>query len=161
MIHKPSLELYVKERILYIVYLYMYMNNVSFVLFCLSQILDTSVSLGKGQKRKAGQLNKSITIGSSAILYTQNTVSAGTLKRFHDFQPTTDRELHWLNHVWWQRKQWGGGGLSGRCNIIYKQGRLLQEAFPESIRNVYCCTIQRMHACVYNYSTSTVSSLPL
>ncbi|KAK0145743.1 Formin-binding protein 4 [Merluccius polli] len=44
-----------------------------------AKILDTSVSLGKGQKRKAGQLNKAITIGSSAILYTQNTVSAASV----------------------------------------------------------------------------------
>ncbi|XP_029379388.1 formin-binding protein 4 [Echeneis naucrates] len=36
---------------------------------------ETSGSLGKGQKRKAGQLNKAITIGSSPILYTQPAAS--------------------------------------------------------------------------------------
>lgn len=34
-------------------------------------------SLGKGQKRKAGQMNKAITIGSNPILYTQPAASAG------------------------------------------------------------------------------------
>ena len=53
----------------------------SFASVCLSQALDSSASLGKGQKRKAGQLHKAITIGSSAILYTQNTVSAGRKKK--------------------------------------------------------------------------------
>uniref|UniRef100_UPI0037E724E4 formin-binding protein 4 isoform X2 n=1 Tax=Semicossyphus pulcher TaxID=241346 RepID=UPI0037E724E4 len=41
------------------------------------KIVETS--LGKGQKRKAGQLNKTITIGSSPILYTQPAVSAAPL----------------------------------------------------------------------------------
>ncbi|KAM6961180.1 LOW QUALITY PROTEIN: formin-binding protein 4 [Aplochiton taeniatus] len=38
-----------------------------------TKVVESSTSLGKGQKRKAtgGQLTKSITIGSSAILYTQ------------------------------------------------------------------------------------------
>lgn len=41
------------------------------------KMVDPSGSLGKGQKRKAGQLGKTITIGSSPILYTQPAVSAG------------------------------------------------------------------------------------
>ncbi|XP_041651947.1 formin-binding protein 4 isoform X2 [Cheilinus undulatus] len=36
-------------------------------------------SLGKGQKRKVSQMNKTITIGSSPILYTQSAVSAAPL----------------------------------------------------------------------------------
>ncbi|XP_061628423.1 formin-binding protein 4 isoform X1 [Phyllopteryx taeniolatus] len=39
------------------------------------QVLDSSGPLGKGQKRKAGQLNKAI-IGSSPILYTQHVATA-------------------------------------------------------------------------------------
>ncbi|XP_061678425.1 formin-binding protein 4 isoform X2 [Syngnathoides biaculeatus] len=39
------------------------------------QVLESSGSLGKGQKRKAGQLNKAI-IGSSPILYTQHVATA-------------------------------------------------------------------------------------
>ncbi|CAN9498774.1 unnamed protein product [Ophioblennius macclurei] len=39
------------------------------------KVIETS--LGKGQKRKASQLGKTITIGSSPILYTQTAVSAG------------------------------------------------------------------------------------
>ncbi|KAM8751896.1 formin-binding protein 4 [Acanthopagrus schlegelii] len=35
------------------------------------KIVESSSTLGKSQKRKAGQLNKAITIGSSPILYTQ------------------------------------------------------------------------------------------
>ncbi|XP_070686590.1 formin-binding protein 4 isoform X2 [Pempheris klunzingeri] len=35
------------------------------------KIVESSAPLGKGQKRKASQLNKAITIGSSPILYTQ------------------------------------------------------------------------------------------
>lgn len=38
-----------------------------------------SAPLAKGQKRKASQLNKTITIGSSPILYTQPAVSAAPL----------------------------------------------------------------------------------
>lgn len=43
------------------------------------KIVESSVPLGKGQKRKAGQLNKAITIGSSPILYTQPAASAAPL----------------------------------------------------------------------------------
>ncbi|KAM4618871.1 formin-binding protein 4 [Polymixia lowei] len=41
-----------------------------------TKVLESSNPLGKGQKRKAGQLTKAITIGSSAILYTQHAASA-------------------------------------------------------------------------------------
>ncbi|XP_029991759.1 formin-binding protein 4 isoform X3 [Sphaeramia orbicularis] len=41
-----------------------------------TKIGESSGPLGKGQKRKAGQMNKTITIGSSPILYTQPAVSA-------------------------------------------------------------------------------------
>ncbi|XP_045898941.1 formin-binding protein 4 isoform X1 [Micropterus dolomieu] len=41
------------------------------------KIVESSGSLGKGQKRKISQLNKAITIGSSPILYTQPAASAG------------------------------------------------------------------------------------
>ncbi|KAJ3596587.1 hypothetical protein NHX12_002992 [Muraenolepis orangiensis] len=44
-----------------------------------TRVHDSSVSTGRGQKRKASQLNKSITIGSGAILYTQNPVSAASV----------------------------------------------------------------------------------
>lgn len=43
----------------------------------LEQVVESTGSLGKGQKRKASQLNKAITIGSSPILYTQPVASAG------------------------------------------------------------------------------------
>lgn len=43
------------------------------------KITETLGSLGKGQKRKASQLSKAITIGSSPILYTQPAVSAAPL----------------------------------------------------------------------------------
>ncbi|XP_018519625.1 formin-binding protein 4 isoform X1 [Lates calcarifer] len=43
------------------------------------KIAESSGPLGKGQKRKAGQLNKAITIGSSPILYTQPAASAAPL----------------------------------------------------------------------------------
>ncbi|XP_071360170.1 formin-binding protein 4 isoform X2 [Trachinotus anak] len=43
------------------------------------KIVETSGPLGKGQKRKAGQMNKAITIGSSPILYTQPAASAAPL----------------------------------------------------------------------------------
>ncbi|KAL6107086.1 fnbp4 [Pungitius sinensis] len=43
------------------------------------KIVESSVPLGRGQKRKAGQLSKSITIGSGAILYTQPAFSAAPL----------------------------------------------------------------------------------
>lgn len=43
------------------------------------KIVESSSSLGKGQKRKASQLSKTITIGSSPIIYTQPTVSAAPL----------------------------------------------------------------------------------
>ncbi|XP_061891841.1 formin-binding protein 4 [Entelurus aequoreus] len=42
------------------------------------QVLESSAPLGKGQKRKAGQLNKAI-IGSSPILYTQSIATAATV----------------------------------------------------------------------------------
>lgn len=42
----------------------------------LTQIVESSSTLGKSQKRKAGQLNKAITIGSSPILYTQPAAAA-------------------------------------------------------------------------------------
>lgn len=45
--------------------------------FSFKQIVEASGPLGKGQKRKASQLSKTITIGSSPILYTQPTASAG------------------------------------------------------------------------------------
>lgn len=41
-----------------------------------TKIGESSGPLGKGQKRKAGQMNKTITIGSSPILYTQPPASA-------------------------------------------------------------------------------------
>ncbi|XP_071182463.1 formin-binding protein 4-like [Salvelinus alpinus] len=43
------------------------------------KVVESTASLGKGQKRKAsgaGQLTKAVTIGSSAILYTQTTATA-------------------------------------------------------------------------------------
>ncbi|KAM3609121.1 uncharacterized protein V6R79_009953 [Siganus canaliculatus] len=43
------------------------------------KVAESSGPLGKGQKRKASQLNKAITIGSSPILYTQPPVSAAPL----------------------------------------------------------------------------------
>ncbi|KAK5902559.1 hypothetical protein CesoFtcFv8_007802 [Champsocephalus esox] len=43
------------------------------------KILESSGPYGKGQKRKAGQMNKAITIGSNAILYTQPAFSAAPL----------------------------------------------------------------------------------
>ncbi|XP_069018024.1 formin-binding protein 4 [Embiotoca jacksoni] len=43
------------------------------------KIVDCPSPLGRGQKRKAGQLNKAITIGSSAILYTQPAASAAPM----------------------------------------------------------------------------------
>ncbi|XP_070827585.1 formin-binding protein 4 isoform X2 [Chaetodon trifascialis] len=43
------------------------------------KIVESLGPLGKGQKRKAGQLNKAITIGSSPILYTQPAASAAPL----------------------------------------------------------------------------------
>ncbi|XP_034541676.1 formin-binding protein 4 [Notolabrus celidotus] len=43
------------------------------------KIVESTGSFGKGQKRKASQLNKSITIGSNPILYTQPAVSAAPL----------------------------------------------------------------------------------
>ncbi|XP_019749523.1 formin-binding protein 4 isoform X3 [Hippocampus comes] len=42
------------------------------------KVLDSSAPLGKGQKRKAGQLNKAI-IGSSPILYTQHVATAAPI----------------------------------------------------------------------------------
>uniref|UniRef100_A0A3P8SUU9 Formin binding protein 4 n=1 Tax=Amphiprion percula TaxID=161767 RepID=A0A3P8SUU9_AMPPE len=44
-----------------------------------TKIFESSGPLGKGQKRKAGQMNKAITIGSSPILYTQAPASAAPL----------------------------------------------------------------------------------
>ncbi|XP_059190949.1 formin-binding protein 4 isoform X2 [Centropristis striata] len=43
------------------------------------KIVESLGALGKGQKRKASQLSKTITIGSSPILYTQPAVSAAPL----------------------------------------------------------------------------------
>ncbi|XP_068578872.1 formin-binding protein 4-like isoform X1 [Cebidichthys violaceus] len=43
------------------------------------KIVESPGSLGKAQKRKASQLSKAITIGSSAILYTQPAFSAAPL----------------------------------------------------------------------------------
>ncbi|XP_078113713.1 formin-binding protein 4 isoform X1 [Sander vitreus] len=43
------------------------------------KIVESSGPLGKGQKRKASQLNKAITIGSSPIIYTQSAISAAPL----------------------------------------------------------------------------------
>ncbi|XP_034391084.1 formin-binding protein 4 isoform X2 [Cyclopterus lumpus] len=43
------------------------------------KIVESSAPLGKAQKRKASQLNKSITIGSNPILYTQPAFSAAPL----------------------------------------------------------------------------------
>ena len=48
--------------------------------FTLTQIVESSCTLGKSQKRKAGQLNKAITIGSSPILYTQPAAAAAAGK---------------------------------------------------------------------------------
>ncbi|XP_026221311.1 formin-binding protein 4 isoform X1 [Anabas testudineus] len=45
----------------------------------MKQIVESSGPLVKGQKRKASQMNKSITIGSSPILYTQPAASAAPL----------------------------------------------------------------------------------
>ncbi|XP_068595773.1 formin-binding protein 4-like [Brachionichthys hirsutus] len=42
-------------------------------------ITDSPSALGRGQKRKAGQLSKAITIGSSPILYTQPAVNAASI----------------------------------------------------------------------------------
>lgn len=67
--------------------------------FVLSQVPESSVSLGKGQKRKAAQMSKAITIGSSPILYTQNTVSAGTVKRLQQVPSTTAGGTGWFNNV--------------------------------------------------------------
>ncbi|CAJ1057341.1 formin-binding protein 4 [Xyrichtys novacula] len=44
-----------------------------------TKIVELTSSSGKGQKRKASQLSKSITIGSNPILYTQPAVSATPL----------------------------------------------------------------------------------
>uniref|UniRef100_I3JWC0 Formin binding protein 4 n=1 Tax=Oreochromis niloticus TaxID=8128 RepID=I3JWC0_ORENI len=44
-----------------------------------TKAVESSGPLGKGQKRKAGQMNKTITIGSSPILYTQPAASAAPL----------------------------------------------------------------------------------
>ncbi|KAM8861585.1 formin-binding protein 4 [Synchiropus picturatus] len=41
-----------------------------------TSVVDPLAPLGKGQKRKAGQMSKSITIGSSPILYTQSVAGA-------------------------------------------------------------------------------------
>lgn len=41
--------------------------------------VESAGALGKGQKRKAGQMNKAITIGSSPILYTQPAATAAPL----------------------------------------------------------------------------------
>ncbi|KAM7414227.1 hypothetical protein PAMA_019175 [Pampus argenteus] len=45
----------------------------------ITKVLESSAALGKGQKRKASQLNKAITIGSSPILYTQPVASAAPI----------------------------------------------------------------------------------
>ncbi|XP_042267071.1 formin-binding protein 4 isoform X1 [Thunnus maccoyii] len=44
-----------------------------------AKALESSGPLGKGQKRKASQMNKAITIGSSPILYTQPVASAAPI----------------------------------------------------------------------------------
>ncbi len=54
------------------------------IMFLVTQIVESSGPLGKGQKRKAGQLNKAITIGSSPILYTQPAASAGKQISLHN-----------------------------------------------------------------------------
>ncbi|XP_056137617.1 formin-binding protein 4 isoform X2 [Lampris incognitus] len=41
-----------------------------------TKVMESSVPIGKGLKRKAGQVTKAITIGSSPILYTQPAASA-------------------------------------------------------------------------------------
>ncbi|XP_041853410.1 formin-binding protein 4 [Melanotaenia boesemani] len=43
------------------------------------KVIELSSSLGKGQKRKAGQVNKTVTIGSSPIIYTQSAATAAPL----------------------------------------------------------------------------------
>ncbi|KAM9377887.1 formin-binding protein 4 [Pholidichthys leucotaenia] len=43
------------------------------------KMIELPGSLGKGQKRKAGQMNKTITIGSSPIIYTQSSASTAPL----------------------------------------------------------------------------------
>ncbi|CAK6960093.1 formin-binding protein 4 [Scomber scombrus] len=44
-----------------------------------TKVVESTGPLGKGQKRKASQLNKAITIGSSPILYTQPVASAAPM----------------------------------------------------------------------------------
>lgn len=62
----------------------------SFILYLLSftQAVESSGPLGKGQKRKAGQMNKTITIGSSPILYTQPAASAGKKRKSFTTHPS-------------------------------------------------------------------------
>lgn len=55
----------------------LFINPSLLYLLSFEQVLESSGTLGKGQKRKASQLNKAITIGSSPILYTQPVASAG------------------------------------------------------------------------------------
>lgn len=52
--------------------------------FLTKQIVESSGTLVKGQKRKASQMNKAITIGSSPILYTQPVASAGKTRSLHN-----------------------------------------------------------------------------
>lgn len=54
-------------------------NLIKLNFLSLPQLVESSGLLGKGQKRKTGQQNKTITIGSSPILYTQPAVSAGKI----------------------------------------------------------------------------------
>lgn len=55
--------------------LHLHCESLNFFFF-FWQIFESN-SLGKGQKRKAGQMNKTITIGSSPIIYTQAAVCTG------------------------------------------------------------------------------------
>uniref|UniRef100_A0A1A8I2R6 Formin binding protein 4 n=1 Tax=Nothobranchius kuhntae TaxID=321403 RepID=A0A1A8I2R6_NOTKU len=43
------------------------------------KIIESTTSFGKGQKRKAGQMNKNIMIGSSPIIYTQSLLNTAPL----------------------------------------------------------------------------------
>uniref|UniRef100_A0A1A8ANS5 Formin binding protein 4 n=1 Tax=Nothobranchius furzeri TaxID=105023 RepID=A0A1A8ANS5_NOTFU len=43
------------------------------------KIIESATSFGKGQKRKAGQMNKNIMIGSSPIIYTQSLLNTAPL----------------------------------------------------------------------------------
>jgi len=70
--------------------LYVYIQNkrrhlrLTFIIFCLAQIGESSALFGRGQKRKASQLNKARTIGSNPIIYTQPAFSAGKNSSQHN-----------------------------------------------------------------------------